>query len=99
MLIKVPSLWFLMVSALISLYYGIVTHASLESKLILPSSVERVGKRKDIVREPFSYPVLLLRNILSTIPKLTHTSGPVMRFRENVSGFRMEMVRIGITIS
>ena len=45
------------------------------------------------------YTVLLLRKILSATPKPTQTSGPVIRFNENVSGFRIEIVRMGITIS
>ena len=70
-----------------------------KGKLTLPSSVERVNMRRDIERVLFSYIVLLLRNILSTTPKPTQTSGPVIRFKVNVSGFKIEIVRIGITIS
>ena len=70
-----------------------------KGKLPLPSSVERVNIRRDIERVLFSYIVLLLRNILSATPKPTQTNGPVIRFKVNVSGFKIEIVRMGITIS
>ncbi len=70
-----------------------------EGKFILLSSVERVSICEDIWGELFSYSILLFRKILSNIPITTQTNGPVMRFKTNVSGFRIEIVRMGITIS
>jgi hypothetical protein len=79
--------------------YDMFTYASLKGKFTLPSSIERVNMRRDIEGVLFSYIALLLRKILSAIPEQTQTSGPVIRFKANVNGFKIEIVRIGITMS